>query len=176
MGDEGGDDESGDHHAESARDLAAARGEVLRGVGVGGEGGDPLRGHHRAAKDLADKVPCLLMVDGDNRWGNAWNDMTLAECGDVIDFGIVHWYPDTAAPQGRSPLPGLLAAPKGTIPIMVSQLRAKFAQHGGDRTNEIELVMTEVGPGTPDPPVVGRGVALRLLLAGVHWASRCSGE
>jgi hypothetical protein len=93
------------------------------------------------AVDPSIKIGAVLGTPpGDDAWGVTWNDDVLRASGGVIDFAIVHWYPNPSA------LSGLLVLPTRTIPTMESRLRESLDAHAGARAGEIELVMTEVGP------------------------------
>jgi hypothetical protein len=76
----------------------------------------------------------------DYQWGPKWNEQVLSECGSVIDFAVVHWYPPFDAR-------GLLNAPQTTIKTMVEELRGSFELYAPDNAANIELAMTELGPG-----------------------------
>lgn len=76
----------------------------------------------------------------DYDWGPDWNRQVIAECGEIIDFAIVHWYPASSAS-------GLLRAPGATIPVMVDELRMAFETLAPAQAPRIELAMTELGPG-----------------------------
>jgi hypothetical protein len=87
-----------------------------------------------------------------------WNTDVISECGDVIDFGIVHWYPNPASIMSGDPcanplqrLAAVLGYPKNVMPVMVSMLRETFAEFAGDNAENIEIVMTEVGTGITVP-------------------------
>jgi hypothetical protein len=80
----------------------------------------------------------------DDAWARTWNDAVLAECAPVIDFAIVHWYPEP--PHSVSPLPWFLGTVANTVPTMQARLRESLVEHAGDHGAAIELVMTEVGP------------------------------
>jgi hypothetical protein len=80
----------------------------------------------------------------DLNWGPNWNEDVLAECGDVIDFGIVHWY------TGDGPS-SLLGSVDEEIPVMTSAVSDLFEQYGGTDPGRLEIAMTEVGPGQKYP-------------------------
>ncbi|HEV8244461.1 MAG TPA: hypothetical protein VGP93_01705, partial [Polyangiaceae bacterium] len=72
------------------------------------------------AVDASIKVGAVLNTPpADYQWGPNWNDQVLGACANVIDFAIVHWYPAQSAFS-------LLSAPRTTIPLMVTELRASF--------------------------------------------------
>jgi hypothetical protein len=77
-------------------------------------------------------------------WGPTWNEDVLTQCGDVIDFGIIHWY------SGESPST-LLTSVDQEIPVMTAELLDLFQRHGGDDPDRIEIALTEVGPGLNYP-------------------------
>lgn len=98
----------------------------------------------------------------DLNWGPTWNDDVLDECGEVIDFGIIHWY------SAENPS-GLLASVDEEIPIMTSELFAYFEEYGGSDYERIELTLTEVGPGLNYP--VGAGQAAGLFAADTYLSA-----
>jgi len=73
-------------------------------------------------------------------FGPSWNAAVLGACAPVIDFGIVHFYPGQDASS-------LLAAPRLQIAESFADLRQQFTALAGDHGQEIELAVTEVGPG-----------------------------
>ena len=109
-----------------------------------------------------------------------WNDDVLLECGQVIDFVIVHWYPNPpAAPQGGDPtenelfrVAGLLSFPRTQMPVMMSRLRESVAEFGGDNAENVEVVMTEVGTGIRVPISrsggLDRGQAMGMFAADMY--------
>jgi hypothetical protein len=90
------------------------------------------------AVDPTIKIGAVLNSPPIDNWGQDWNSSVLAECGEVIDFGIVHFYP------GQDPR-GMLAAPKRDLPLVADSLRQSFESYGGDDPSRIEIAMTEVG-------------------------------
>jgi hypothetical protein len=74
----------------------------------------------------------------DYSWGPTWNADVLGECGGIIDFAAVHWYPSTRASE-------IVALPATEIADMTAALRADFERYGGDRSAPIEIAMTELG-------------------------------
>lgn len=90
--------------------------------------------------DPSIKVGAVLVTPPeDYGWAPDWNDRVLAECADEIDFGIVHWYP-------ADDIPSLLQAPSETIDTMFDELRASLEEYAGERADEIEITVTELGP------------------------------
>ncbi len=120
----------------------------------------------------------------ETRWMNAvpnhhWNTDVISACGDIIDFGIVHWYPDPPGLQTDDAnentlyrLAGLLTFPRKVMPEMVSTLRETFAAHAGDNAENIEIVMTEVGTGIRVPTGrnggINRGQAMGIFAADMY--------
>jgi len=90
------------------------------------------------AVDPSIKIGAVLNSPPIDSWGRTWNADVLGECGTVIDFGIVHFYP------GNDPR-SMLAAPQRDLPLVAESLRASFAEFGGDNPERIEMTMTEVG-------------------------------
>jgi hypothetical protein len=84
------------------------------------------------------KIGAVLNSPPIDNWGQDWNSDVLRECGSVIDFGIVHFYP------GQDPR-GMLAASRRDLPLVTQSLRESFAELGGDNPERIEITMTEVG-------------------------------
>jgi hypothetical protein len=114
-----------------------------------------------------------------------WNTDVITECGDVIDFGIVHWYPNPPSIQSddlcANPLYRLAAVlgyPRNVMAVMESTLRETFAEHAGDNAESIEIVMTEVGTGVSIPMgrvsttrpncVLNRGHAMGIFAADMY--------
>jgi hypothetical protein len=77
-------------------------------------------------------------------WGPTWNEDVLRECGEHIDFGIIHWY------SFENPS-ALLASVEDEIPIMTQRLRDWFEEYGGEDHERIEIALTETGPGLNYP-------------------------
>jgi hypothetical protein len=75
----------------------------------------------------------------DYSWGPDWNGRVLAECGMVIDFAVVHWYPNGSEAQ-------LLAGPRDQIPAIRAELDKSFASCCKKRSAPIEIAVTEIGP------------------------------
>jgi len=90
------------------------------------------------AVDPTIKIGAVLNSPPIDNWGRTWNADVLGECGTVIDFGIVHFYP------GQDPR-SMLAAPRRDLPLVAESLRDSFAEFGGDNPERIEMTMTEVG-------------------------------
>ena len=91
------------------------------------------------AVDPSIKVGAVLGTQFDS-FGPSWNSAVLAACAASIDFGIVHFYP------GQDPS-SLLAAPRLQIAASFADLRQRFVDSAGDHAADIELAVTEVGPG-----------------------------
>ncbi len=84
------------------------------------------------------EIGAVLGTPPGDSWGNAWNEDVLRECGELIDFGIIHWYPNVE---------NLLAAPAQTIPRTFDALRQSFEEFGGEDPERIGVAVTEVGLG-----------------------------
>ena len=107
------------------------------------------------AVDSTIKIGAVLVTPPDDyTWAPDWNDQVLEECAMDIDFGIVHWYPNRQ---------DLLTAPHSTIPIMFDELRASFAEHAGERADELDIAVTELGP---PPGAPGSQMEVSGLFAG----------
>jgi hypothetical protein len=112
--------------------------------------------------------------------GYYWNDDVLRECGPIIDFVIVHWYPNPpSAPQEDDPtentlfrVAGLLTYPRTQMPIMMSRLRESISEFGEENANNVEVVMTEVGTGIRVPQSssggLDRGHAMGMFAADMY--------
>jgi hypothetical protein len=138
------------------------------------------------AVDPSVKIGAVLGTPpADDSWMRAvpdyyWNEDVIAECGEDIDFGIVHWYPNPpSGPMADDPtanslyrLSGLLGYPRSQMPIMVSRLRETFAEFAGDNADNIEIVMTEVGTGVRVPMGrnggINRGQAMGIFAADMY--------
>jgi hypothetical protein len=84
------------------------------------------------------KVGAVLNTPPDDLdWGPDWNDDVLRECGALIDFAVIHWYPN----RGE-----LITISRRTMPEMFDELHRSFARHAGDNANNIEVTVTELGP------------------------------
>ncbi len=90
------------------------------------------------AVDPTIKVGAVLVTPpADYRWGPDWNDDVLAGCAHVIDFGIIHFYPNDG---------DLLTVSTRTMPEMFEELDAVIERHAGTNAENIEITVTEVGP------------------------------
>jgi len=75
----------------------------------------------------------------DYEWGPDWNEKVLAEAGQVADFVVVHYYPtgnDLSVPY----------APSRHVPELFRELRLDFEEHAAERTEPLEVAVTELGP------------------------------
>jgi len=100
------------------------------------------------AVDPTIKVGAVLTAPGN--WPDGvspdWNSNVLTQCGSVIDFVIVHWYPQQPGSESDS---GLLGAPQsgngGTpgIAAMMTKVKALIAQYGGANAANIQILVTE---------------------------------
>lgn len=88
------------------------------------------------AVDPSIKVGVVLVTPPDDyTWALEWNGDVLTECGEVVDFGIIHWYP-----QGD-----LLTRPAQDMDEMFEVLQEEIDEHVSD-PNSFEITVTEVGP------------------------------
>jgi hypothetical protein len=107
------------------------------------------------------KVGAVLGTPPDDSWITRvpeynWNEDVLLACGRSIDFVIVHWYPQPRGIPNAEPddvdnvlfrVDGLLTFPRSKVAVMASTLRDSIAEYSGDNAENVEIMMTEVGPG-----------------------------
>lgn len=105
------------------------------------------------AVDPSIKIGAVLTAPG--RWpdGQApdWNTNVLAQCGSVIDFVIVHWYPQDPGNESDA---GLLAAPQNGsngVAAMASKLKSLISQYGGAKAANIQIMVTETNSVSYNP-------------------------
>ncbi len=116
------------------------------------------------AADPSIKVGVVLTAPGNWPDGQSpnWNTTVLAQCGTVIDFVIVHWYPQNPGSESDA---NLLAAPQSGIggspgiASMVSTLKALISQYAGSNAANVQILVTESnsvssGPGKQTLSVV----------------------
>ena len=83
------------------------------------------------------KVGAVLVTPPyDYSWAPDWNDDVLGECGEQIDFAILHWYPRESS---------FLRGPADLIPAMFTELGRSLSEHAPEGADDIEVVVTEVG-------------------------------
>ncbi len=87
----------------------------------------------------------------DYEWGPDWNERVLAECADVIDFVVVHFY------RGSDDH-SVMRAPHGDIDEIMRELGDTLAEAAGDDAGRIEVAVTELGPNTGDVSPVAVGI------------------
>lgn len=110
------------------------------------------------AVDPSIKVGAVLVTPPtDYSWAPTYNDDVLAECAHLIDFGVIHWYPNES---------DLATVSTRYVGEMFEELRASLERHAGDRADDIEITVTEVGP----PPEYGEHQAsvMGLFAADVY--------
>jgi hypothetical protein len=108
------------------------------------------------AIDPTIKIGAVLAAPGNWPDGQSpdWNSNVLAKCGTVIDFVIVHWYPQNPGSETDA---GLLGAPQSGIggspgiASMVTKLRALIKQYGGANAANIQILVTETNSVSSDP-------------------------
>jgi hypothetical protein len=110
------------------------------------------------AVDPTIKVGAVLTAPGnwpDGQPPMDWNSNVLAQCGSVIDFVVVHWYPQDPGTESDS---NLLGAPQKGIPNrsssiagMASKLKSLIAQYGGSNAANIQILVTETNSVTSNP-------------------------
>ncbi|WP_457795948.1 hypothetical protein [Methylocystis sp. S23] len=105
------------------------------------------------AVDPTIKIGAVLTAPGQWPDGVApdWNANVLAQCGSVIDFVVVHWYPQEPWTESDA---GLLASPQNAssgIAFMASRLKALINQYGGANASKIEIMVTETNSVSYNP-------------------------
>ena len=102
------------------------------------------------AKDPTIKVGAVLTAPGQFPDGQSpdWNTNVLAQCGGVIDFVIVHWYPQEPGSESDS---FLLGAPASQIGRMVATLRSLLSQYGGSNAANVQIFVTETNSVSYNP-------------------------
>lgn len=105
------------------------------------------------AVDSTIKIGVVLTAPG--KWPDGqspdWNTNVLAQCASVIDFVVVHWYPQEPYAESDA---GLLAAPQDPsagVASMASRLKALINQYGGARAPNIQILVTETNSVTYNP-------------------------
>jgi len=104
----------------------------------------------RAMKSVDPTIKVGAVLTAPGNWPDGvspdWNSNVLAQCGSVIDFVIVHWYPQQPGSESDSIL---LASPEGGnsktpgIATMMTKLQALIAQYGGANAANIQILVTE---------------------------------
>ncbi len=130
------------------------------------------------AVDPTIKIGAVLTAPGNWPDGQSpdWNSNVLARCGSVIDFVIVHWYPES---PGSETDQGLLAAPQNGfagspgIIAMTAKLRSLISQYGGKNASSIQIMVTETNsvaynPGKQTVSIVNAMFAADTLLTWVE--------
>jgi len=101
------------------------------------------------AVDSTIKVGAVLTTPGN--WPDGvspdWNSGVLTKCGSVIDFVIVHWYPQNPGSESDA---GLLASPQN-IAGMVTKLKSLLKSFGGTNSGRIQILVTETNSVSSDP-------------------------
>jgi hypothetical protein len=122
------------------------------------------------AVDPTIKIGAVLAAPGNWPDGQSpdWNSNVLAKCGTVIDFVIVHWYPQNPGSETDA---GLLGAPQSGIggspgiASMVTKLRALIKQYGGANSANIQILVTETNSVSSDPGKQTLSVVNALFIA-----------
>ena len=119
------------------------------------------------AVDSSIKIGAVLTAP--NNWPDGqtpdWNSNVLAQCGSVIDFVIVHWYPQNPGNESDS---GLLAAPQDGltgIAAMASSLKSLISQYGGARAANIQILVTETNSVAYNPGKQTLGIVNAMFIA-----------
>lgn len=93
------------------------------------------------AKDSSIKCGVGIAIPG--TWPDtanpSYNSELLRVCGSVIDFVVIHWYPDGT--------PTTLLQSPSQIASTTAAVRSQLTQFVGARANQIELLITETGSG-----------------------------
>ncbi len=102
----------------------------------------------------------------DYEWGPDWNERVLAECVDVIDFVVVHFY------RGSDDH-SVMRASHADIDEIMRELDDTLAEAAGEDAGDIEVAITELGPNTGDVSPVAVGIFAAeahatFLEAGAH--------
>jgi len=108
------------------------------------------------AVDPTIKVGAVLAAPGNWPDGQSpdWNSNVLAQCGGVIDFVVVHWYPESAGWESDS---GLLATPRSGIggspgiAAMMATLKSLIARYAGANAANVQILVTETNSVPADP-------------------------
>ena len=116
------------------------------------------------AKDATIKVGAVLTAPGQFPDGQSpdWNTNVLAQCGGVIDFVIVHWYPQEPGSESDS---FLLDAPASQIATMVAKLRALISQYAGANAAHVQIFVTETNSVAYNPGKQTVGLVNALFIA-----------
>ena len=102
------------------------------------------------AKDATIKVGVVLAAPGLFPDGQSpdWNSNVLAQCGGVIDFVIVHWYPQEPGSESDS---FLLDTPASQIARMMGTLRSLVGQYCGANAANVQILVTETNSVSYNP-------------------------
>ena len=94
------------------------------------------------AKDPTIKVGIVVCTPGS--WPDGvspdWNTNVLQQCGTVIDFAVIHWYPGGTTANAL--------ASSSTIASTVSSLRSKINQYCGSNASNVQILITETNAGS----------------------------
>jgi hypothetical protein len=155
---------NGYYEPEFELDLHAPRGEGRRGNPElsGTKYGQELRRWVSAMKavDASIKVGAVLStVPYDESTFPGFTEDVLSGAGDVIDFGIVHWYVEDNPAR-------LLRAPAERAAAIIETVREYFDELGGADPERLEIALTEVGPGQNYPR--GNSHAAGIFAADVY--------
>jgi hypothetical protein len=104
--------------------------------------------HLMKAADKTIKVGAVLVAPGNapDAIFPDWNSNVLTQCGKMIDFVIVHWYPQQPGYESDA---ALLASPQnGTafspgIAAMMARLRSLIRQYAGASAANVQILVTE---------------------------------
>jgi hypothetical protein len=119
------------------------------------------------AVDPSIKIGVVLAAPGNWPDGQSpdWNTNVLAQCGSVIDFVSVHWYPQNPGGESDS---ALLAAPQNAaagIAAMANKLKSLISQFGGANAANIQILLTETNSVSSNPGKQTLSVVNALFIA-----------
>lgn len=124
--------------------------------------------HSMKAVDPTIKVGVVLALPG--HWPDGasingqvvdWNSNVLKQCGDAIDFVIVHSY---AQDSGNISAADVLAR-TALIPQRIAMLRRQIDQYCGANAGNVQIFVTETGSGGNGNPPNNTAVVPALFLA-----------
>lgn len=108
-----------------------------------------------AMKAVDPRIKIGVVLTAPGRWPDGqspdWNTNVLAQCASVIDFVVVHWYPQEPYQESDA---GLLASPQDPsvgVASMTSRLKSLINQYAGVRAPNIEILVTETNSVTYNP-------------------------
>ena len=99
------------------------------------------------AVDSGIKIGAVLFNPADEKRAAEWNPAVMAECGNAVDFVILHWHIANLLPPDWKNLDeaALLRSPQEVLPKMGSELFDLFHKYSGDNASKMQFVVSEVG-------------------------------